>query len=473
MQHFQFYKRLLTLCLLLGMTVLLGGQPAMVVAQSNCLPLCIANGNVGIGTLTPALPLHVVAASNAVAVLESTSPNSVLRLLNSGGENNFVQLGNLSGRFGVRVAGGGEVFNILPNGFVGINTLEPNATLDVAGNIAIANTFPSGSPGLPTLNVSQEASGHIARFVSKGTSAGLFLQNQGGESHRVELFNQPEGRFAVIVGGGNEALSVTRNGFVGINRLVPDATLDVAGNMIIANTFPSGSPALPTLNVSQEAGGLVGRFVSKGTSAGLLLHARGAASEGVVLTNQPDGGFSVLIAGGTPAFNITGGGLVGINTTEPHAELEVNGTTSTRVLQITGGDLAEPFEIAEADTIQPGMVVAIDPDNPGQMRLANTTYDRTVAGVISGAGGIELGVLMYKDGAGEDTHPVALTGRVYVFADVSNGAIVPGDLLTTSATPGHAMKVTDYERAQGAILGKAMSKLEKGTGLVLMLVTLQ
>jgi hypothetical protein len=46
-------------------------------------------------------------------------------------------------------------------------------------------------------------------------------------------------------------------------------------------------------------------------------------------------------------------------------------------------------------------------------------------------------------------------------------------LLTTSATPGHAMKVSNHAKAQGAILGKAMSGLEKGRGMVLVLVTLQ
>ena len=69
--------------------------------------------------------------------------------------------------------------------------------------------------------------------------------------------------------------------------------------------------------------------------------------------------------------------------------------------------------------------------------------------------------------------PVALAGRVYVLADASEGAIEPGDLLTTSALPGHAMKATDLTAAQGAILGKAMTSLEEGTGLVLVLVTLQ
>jgi hypothetical protein len=68
---------------------------------------------------------------------------------------------------------------------------------------------------------------------------------------------------------------------------------------------------------------------------------------------------------------------------------------------------------------------------------------------------------------------VALSGRVYVKADATPAAIRPGDLLTTSERPGHAMKVADHTRSQGAILGKAMSALKEGTGFVLVLVTLQ
>lgn len=49
----------------------------------------------------------------------------------------------------------------------------------------------------------------------------------------------------------------------------------------------------------------------------------------------------------------------------------------------------------------------------------------------------------------------------------------PGDLLTTSGTPGHAMKAANPAQAQGAILGKAMTPLEEGCGLVLVLVSLQ
>ena len=97
-----------------------------------------------------------------------------------------------------------------------------------------------------------------------------------------------------------------------------------------------------------------------------------------------------------------------------------------------------------------------------------------MAGIISGAGGVKPGMLMGQKGSSADgAFPVALTGRVYVWADASNGPIQPGDLLTTTDAPGHAMKVTDYARAHGAIIGKAMTSLQEGTGLVLVLVALQ
>ncbi|MCB0137575.1 MAG: hypothetical protein KDD75_20900, partial [Caldilineaceae bacterium] len=68
---------------------------------------------------------------------------------------------------------------------------------------------------------------------------------------------------------------------------------------------------------------------------------------------------------------------------------------------------------------------------------------------------------------------VAIAGRVYVMAEALSSPIRPGDLLTTSALPGHAMKATDRERAYGAVIGKALTGLDAGTGFVLVVVNLQ
>jgi hypothetical protein len=140
-----------------------------------------------------------------------------------------------------------------------------------------------------------------------------------------------------------------------------------------------------------------------------------------------------------------------------------------------GADLSEQFEISTSadDLIAPGSIVCIDPERPGELRVSDRAYDPTVAGIISGAGGVKPGMLMGQRGTPADgQHPVALTGRVYCKVDASHGAIKPGDLITTSPTPGHGMRA-DSARASGAILGKAMTPLGEGRGLVLVLVSLQ
>jgi hypothetical protein len=151
---------------------------------------------------------------------------------------------------------------------------------------------------------------------------------------------------------------------------------------------------------------------------------------------------------------------------------------TTGTIEITGGsDLSEQFEINPSDcggTPVPGMIVCIDPENPGQLLPSTRPYDRTVAGIISGAGGVRPGLLMgQQDSVADGEHPVALSGRVYCMVDAGRGSITPGDLITTSDKAGHGMKVTDHEKARGAIIGKAMTRLEGGTGLVLVLVSLQ
>lgn len=146
-------------------------------------------------------------------------------------------------------------------------------------------------------------------------------------------------------------------------------------------------------------------------------------------------------------------------------------------IEIKGGaDFAERFDVRTDELVEvmPGMVVSIDPDHTGALMLSKHAYDHKVAGIVSGGGGIAPGMVMGQEGTIADGElPIALSGRVYVFVDESKGKIKPGDMLTTSDRPGYAMKVKKSKSAQGAIIGKAMSKVNPETGMVLVLVSLQ
>jgi hypothetical protein len=267
-------------------------------------------------------------------------------------------------------------------------------------------------------------------ILSSNNDVTIKLDNDAGE----------EGMLRVENSGGGSLLAVEEAGNVGIGTVDPEATLHVAYG-------DSGQ--------------------TPDAVRGLFVENSGVSNSWYV--------FQTATAGGGKSFSITNAGNVGVGTADPQARLDVDGTSRTKILEIIGGsDLAEPFEIVGDGDVKPGTVVAIDPRHPGQLRVVDKAYDPTVAGCVSGANGLQPGLTMQQAGTvAEGAFPVALSGRVYCLADAAYGPILPGDLLTTSDTPGHAMKATDREKSFGSVIGKAMSSLEAGRGLVLMLVTLQ
>lgn len=203
------------------------------------------------------------------------------------------------------------------------------------------------------------------------------------------------------------------------------------------------------------------------------LYGIGVQSSTLYQRTAAGGGFAWFAGGVHNDGQDNPGGGTTVMTLDGSGNLNVTANASVCSLSIRGGcDVAEPFEMS-TPTIAAGSVVVIDDENPGHLKLSDQPYDTRVAGIVSGANGINPGIQMQQQGILEGGKNVALTGRVYVQADTSNGVIKPGDLLTTSNTPGRAMRVSDNVRAQGAILGKAMTGLKDGQGMVLVLVTLQ
>ena len=140
-------------------------------------------------------------------------------------------------------------------------------------------------------------------------------------------------------------------------------------------------------------------------------------------------------------------------------------------ITLANADCAEDFEIVDADLIDPGTVMVVG--EKGALLECRQPYDKRVAGVISGAGDYKPGIVLDKQQAQPDRKPIALLGKAYCKVDAHHGAIEVGDLLTTSPTPGHAMKAADSQKAFGAVIGKALRPLQRGQGLIPILIALQ
>lgn len=137
-----------------------------------------------------------------------------------------------------------------------------------------------------------------------------------------------------------------------------------------------------------------------------------------------------------------------------------------------GADYAESVAVrGTKDEYQPGDVLVIDPDSDRVFAASAEPYSTRVAGVFSTKPGIVGSTHPLEENAKEI--PLAMVGIVPCRVSAENGPIRRGDLLVTSATPGHAMRGTDRSRMTGAIIGKALQNFESGTGVIEILVSLQ
>lgn len=166
-------------------------------------------------------------------------------------------------------------------------------------------------------------------------------------------------------------------------------------------------------------------------------------------------------------------GNVGIGTTNPRETLEVAGNILvTGDINLANADCAEEFDICETEQIEAGTVMVLGED--GKLQQSQHAYNKRVVGVVSGAGDYKPGIVLDKqEESGHTRKPIALLGKVYCKVDAQYGAIEVGDLLTTSPTPGHAMKADDPAKAFGAVIGKALRPLPEGHSLIPILVALQ
>lgn len=434
-------------------------------------------GNVGIGTTTPLTKLDIWGGTwyGTVDGAQLSTTDSSSFAQNVGGAISFIGKYNSAGNYagfarilGVKEDatggnyGGALVFQTRANfanqteymrissvGNVGVGTASPSYALDVAQN--------GGNNGTGTVfrlkgNLSGANNNTQIRFTGK-TNGDLFsIGTDISTSNGTRNFQV----YDLVIGA-------------------PRLTLDSGGNLGIGTT----APATPLHIVSGNGNVLVGHIAANYGAIGFqsTLTANnyaltGSAAETVL--NTPTG-TSLSLRVNNSLSNIlllNSSGNVGIGTTTPTAKLDVQGD-----INVSGNINAKYQDMAEwvpsSEAIPAGTVVVLDTRKSNQVIASSESYDTRVAGVISARPGITLGE------AGPNKVLVATTGRVKIKVDATRTAISIGDLLVTSDREGYAMKsepITISGRkihSPGTLIGKALEPLEKGTGEILVLLSLQ
>ncbi|GAC1653965.1 MAG: hypothetical protein NVS4B3_17490 [Gemmatimonadaceae bacterium] len=337
--------------------------------------------------------------------------------------------------------------------------------------------------GVSASTASAERSGVLGRNVSGGWASGT-----GGNG----IFGVTDAYGGAGVFGANNAVSPNpllgrepgrpANPGAGISgsSQIGDGVIarSVQGNGLSASTDTSNRNGVVGSNTdgtrvpakSRGGNGVYGVTVSVGGSGvfGANTAPYGNAGRGVQ-GNGPEAGVGGFSEHGIGVLAQSGG--IGLKAQAPIAghfegDLQVTGN----IQMLGGGDCAEDFDVLNLTTTAPGSVMVLD--DGGGVRVCDREYDTRVAGVISGAGTYAPALILDRQAPSANRLPLALLGKVFCKVDASRIPVAIGDLLTTSLTPGHAMKATDPHRAFGAVIGKALQGCVGECGLIPILVAL-
>jgi hypothetical protein len=385
-------------------------------------------------------------------------------------------------------AGGTRLIYNTNDTMVGIGTNVPLVPLHIMANdISLANTTIYGD------DLVIEATDAVLGLYSTGggsygSAIGLSEINGSALVDKWSFFRTTSGaspssqlRFSYGTNTNYDAnatlFALGADGRLGLGTTSPTAKLDIEGGGLHASGDSSIYGALQVgtsgnIDSAAKLNVLGGTDTDLAGGGSLVLGSvtgQNLSIDGNELQARDDGAANTLY------LNYQGGSVYLGGDTTIKGNLTVRSASSNAVLvQLGEGlDYAEGFNTTEAEksATPAGSVMVIDSEHPGQLTLSTQAYDKRVAGIVAGANGLGSAVRL---GAGQFDVDVALAGRVYCFVDATETGVEPGDLLTTSSTPGYAMKVRDPQRAAGAVLGKAMEPLKQGAkGQILVLVTLQ
>ncbi|MDQ5952250.1 MAG: hypothetical protein QG626_377, partial [Patescibacteria group bacterium] len=295
--------------------------------------------------------------------------------------------------------------------------------------------------------------GQIALSVSGGAGGGgeSSAGNAGSTSNQAGGGPLPSSANASAGGGGGGTINAAGGGnaqFGGGGGGGTSTTTSGGGGGSLRGGGGGGAGANGP-NRAGGNGGLAGAYTSNtGAAGGNATGTAGTAGTNGNSTKSGGGGGGGGVAAGAGnvggnggAMGGGGGGGAGAGATGQNGgNGGAGGRGEVRVWTIkgTGADLAEIYSTTDA-SIMPGDVVSIDPTIRAGVKKSTTPYDPNAIGIISTSPSIVMGSI---EEPGANPAVVALAGRVPVKVSIENGEIKPGDLLTSSSTPGVAMRAT-------------------------------
>jgi hypothetical protein len=262
---------------------------------------------------------------------------------------------------------------------------------------------------------------------------------------------------------GRKRASASRTGHVLLSDTAENSRVDLRGANGTITLFDTSG----VRRVSASSSGRIRLYDAEGNETVSI-----NATNGDIKLQDDTGQTTVRLLARDAAIRAGGGGKDGrmlVRNASGAVAIDLAGSSGD--IRLAGADCAENFRTTGPMELEPGTVVVSEGGE--QVGACTAAYDRRAVGIIAGAGGYRPAIRLAAAESEAGQVPVALMGRVYCKVDAEYAPVEIGDLLTTSPTPGHAMRASDPSLAFGAVLGKALGRLESGRGLLPILVTLQ
>jgi len=338
----------------------------------------------------------------------------------------------------------------------GNNTAVGFAALDV-----LSSGYSNTAVGWSALN--DNSSG----FENTAEGAASLARNTTGSHNtavgRNTLLNNTSGSFNTAV-GYTAGQAGTTSETAGDHNTYVGAGAGPGTNDALTNATAIGANATVSTDFTVILGGTGGNAVTVGIGTATpfsdyALDVEDTAKVGI------DSGVVVNAGGGNIFLGLTNG--------VHKFRVDTNGEAHGAGFVTSGADFAESVAVRGSTSgYEPGDLLVIDPSGQRRLTLSRKPYSTLVAGIYSTKPGM-LATPHPVDAKFEGEVPLAVVGIVPCKVTAENGAIRVGDLLVTSSHAGYAMKGTDRRRLVGAVVGKALEPLPKGTGTIQVLVTLQ